>query len=70
MGTLNSKKLMRNKDKLTKILAEADEHLKLATEAFVEADMTEHEFKDACAVVARLTVIKAAISSLPVMREG
>lgn len=70
MGTFNNKALMKDKEKLTKILADADGYMQSLTTAFVDADMTEDEFKDACNAATRIVIIKAAVRSMKVMQEG
>lgn len=59
---------IKDKAKLTQMLATADENLHKLAEAFETGDMDEEQFKWACDLATKCAVARAAITSLEAMR--
>lgn len=62
------REIMKDKEKLRKIVADADAYLAMATETLEEGDLNEEEFKNVCSVATKSIVLKAAINSLEIMQ--
>ena len=62
------KEIMQDKEKLMKIVADADSYLAHVSETLDVGDVGEDEFKDLCNGATRAIIIKAAINSMGVMQ--
>ena len=62
------KEIMQDKEKLMKIVADADSYLKHVQELLVVGDLDMEEFKETCNGATRAIIIKAAINSMRAMQ--
>lgn len=59
---------MKDPERIRQLLADAKAARDFFAEALVQGDLNEVEFKVACENVAKTVIIKAALTSLEVMR--
>jgi len=64
------KRILKDREALTKLVANADSYLASLRDAFEHADMNEQEFKTACHVATQSIIIKAAVNSMKIMQEN
>ena len=62
------REIMRDREALRKIVADADTYLRMVHDALEVGDVNEEEFKDLCKSATRSIIVKAAINSLEVMQ--
>lgn len=59
---------IKDKAKLTEMLANAEDNLEVLAETFECGEMNDEQFKWACSLATKCVIAKAAITSLEVMR--
>jgi hypothetical protein len=62
------KQTIKDKAKLTEMLATAQDNLEVLVEAFDCGNMNEEQFKWACNLATKCVIARAAITSLETMR--
>ena len=62
------KEIMRDREKLSRIVVDADSYLASLHEVLIEGELDEDQFKAACRDASKMVIIKAAVSSMEVMR--
>ena len=62
------KQTIKDKAKLTEMLATAQDNLEVLVEAFDCGNMNEEQFKWACKLATKCVIARAAITSLETMR--
>jgi hypothetical protein len=63
------KSLLQDRNALTMLVANADAWLASLQVAFAEAEMTDAEINEACAIATRAVIAKAAVTSMTIMRS-
>lgn len=67
--TLEEKrKLFSNKEELRKVLANADAYLAMVHAELIEGDFGEERFNELCGQATQLTIVRARLTSLEVMK--
>ena len=62
------REIMRDREKLSRIVADADGYLASLNEVLIEGELNEDQFKAACSDASKMVIVKAAINSLEVMK--
>ena len=62
------REIMRDREKLKKIVADADSYLAMISDALEVGDVNEDEFKQLTTAATKAVIIKAAVNSLEVMQ--
>ena len=62
------REIMRDREKLLKIVADADAYLATAFDLLEEGDFGEEDFKALCQGASRAVIVKAAVTSMEVMK--
>ena len=62
------REIMRDREALSRIVADADSYLASLHEVLIEGELDESQFKAACSDASKMVIVKAAINSLEVMK--